>query len=211
MNRATTPGGPATPRPHTPLAQPRRILVADDEHLVAMSLVLSLAELGFTVVGPAADGIQAVQLARIALPDLALLDIRMPRRDGIQAAKEIFGELAIPVVIVSAYSDPDEIAGAGGAGVFGYLVKPVTTDQLRAAIVVAWDRFNQVLSVEQENSDLRRRLEERKIIERAKWALVEGRALTEPAAMETLRERARDSRRPMAEVAAEVLKEKGPG
>lgn len=201
--------GPAPAR--APLAQPRRILVADDEHLVATALVLSLAELGFTVVGPASDGLQAVQLARLALPDIALLDIRMPRRDGIDAAREIFADLAIPVVIVSAYSDPTEVAGAGAAGVFGYLVKPVSTEQLRAAIEVAWDRFNQLLAVQSENSDLRRRLEERKLIEQAKWVLVKQRSMTEPDAMDLLRETSRASRRAMIEVARETLQNVGQG
>ena len=197
------------PMPQPPsLPHPRRILVADDEHLVALSLSLSLGELGYTTVGPATDGARAVELARIAMPDLALLDIRMPKRDGIDAAAEIFSELAIPVVIVSAYSDPQEIGAASGAGVFGYLVKPVSTEQLRAAIEVAWSRFNQFLGAQRENSDLKRRLEERKTIERAKWAMVERFSVTEPEAMNTLRERARDSRRTLIEVALEVLRER---
>jgi two-component system, response regulator PdtaR len=110
------------------------------------------------------------------------------------------------VVIVSAYSDPAKVEGAAGAGVFGFLVKPVSTDQLRAAISVAWERFNELISVQKENSDLRRRLEERKTIERAKWVLVEKRSMTEPEAMDALRAMARDHRRPMIETALEVLR-----
>lgn len=187
---------------------PRRILVADDEHLVATSIALSLAELGYVTVGPAGDGERAVQLARVAMPDLALLDIRMPRRDGISAAAELFAELAMPVVIVSAFSDSADVVSASRAGVFGYLVKPATTEQLRAAIEVAWGRFCQLIAAQRESSDLRRRLEERKAIERAKWALVESLSITEPAAMDLLRQRARDSRRTLIDVAIEVLKDR---
>ncbi len=187
---------------------PRRVLVADDEHLVATSLALALAELGYTTVGPATDGQRAVDLARVALPDLALLDIRMPKRDGISAAEEMFAELAIPVVIVSAYSDPQQVMAASSAGVFGYLVKPVETEQLRAAMEIAWGRFSQLMATQRENSDLRRRLAERRTIESAKWAMVEQFSITEPEAMNLLRQKARDSRRTMMEIALEVLRQR---
>ncbi len=209
-NRRTESPKPITlpmPLPTAP-AHPRHILVADDEHLVATSITLSLSELGYVTVGPASDGDQAAQLARIALPDMALLDIRMPKRDGLDVAAEIFRDLAIPVVIISAYSDPGQVRSASEAGVFGYLVKPVSTEQLRAAIEIAWGRFTQLLSTQQENSDLKRRLEERKVIERAKWALVEKLSITEPEAINLLRTRARDARRTLIDVANEVLRER---
>jgi response regulator NasT len=205
--QGATPSAALLTKPPPP-PHPRRILVADDEHLVATSLSISLGQLGYVTVGPASDGERAVQLARVGLPDMALLDIRMPRRDGVSAAAELFTELAIPVIIVSAYSDAGQVAGAADAGVFGYLVKPTTTEQLRAAIEIAWGRFCHLLTTQRENSDLRRKLEERKVIERAKWALVESMSITEPEAMDKLRQRARDSRRPMVEVALELLKER---
>lgn len=187
------------------MVRPRRILIAEDEHLVALSLTISLSDSGYTVVGPATDGEQAVDLARRLLPDMALVDIRMPRRSGIEAAQEIFGALGIPVVIVSAHSDEPLANAAADAGVFGYVVKPASTEQLRAALTVAWSRFCEHVESERATEDLRRRLEERKTIEQAKWILVERCDFSEAKALEELRGRARDSRRTMLEVALELL------
>jgi response regulator NasT len=187
------------------MVRPRRILVAEDEHLVALSLTMSLSDAGYTVVGPATDGEQAVDLARRLLPDMALLDIRMPRRSGIEAAQEIFGALGIPVVIVSAHSDEPLANAAADAGVFGYVVKPASTEQLRAALTVAWGRFCEHVESERATEDLRRRLDERKTIEQAKWVLVEQYDISESRALEELRDRARDARRTMLDIAVEVL------
>lgn len=195
-------------KPNTPAqAQPKlsRILVAEDEHLVAADLTARLADMGFTVVGPVTDGDAAASLARSALPDLALLDIRMPKRTGLEVAKEIFAELTIPVVLLSAYSDAASVADASAAGVFGYVVKPASNDQLRVAIEVAWTRFLDLRHHKAHADDLTRRLEERKLIEQAKWILVAGKGLSEPDAMKHLQKAARDSRRKLTDVAAEVI------
>lgn len=185
---------------------PVRILAADDEHLVAAELTLLLTDLGYTVVGPASDGESAVRLAQSALPDLALLDIRMPKRDGLSAAKEMFDELAIPVVILSAYSDEEYVKTAQEAGVFGYLIKPVQKEQLRVCISVAWSRFTNHVAQQGENALLRKRLEDRKTIESAKWLLVSRKSITEPEAMKLLQKTARDSRQQLVVVATGVLK-----
>jgi AmiR/NasT family two-component response regulator len=189
------------------MVRPRRILIAEDEHLVALSLSLSLTDAGYTIIGPATDGEQAVELARRMLPDMALLDIRMPRRSGIEAAHEIFGALGIPVVIVSAHSDAPLANAAADAGVFGYIVKPASTEQLRAALTVAWGRFCEYAESERATEELRRRLEERRTIEQAKWMLVERHDISESQALEELRSRARGARRPMIDVAIEILRE----
>lgn len=198
-----------TPRPRTREVPPRpsRVLVADDEHLVAMNLTLTLGELGYTVVGPASDGDEAVELARTAAPDLALLDIRMPRLDGFDAAKALFGELGVPVVILSAYSDDADIGRAAECGVFGYLVKPAGKGQLRAAIDVAWRRFVEHAENLRDSADLRRRLDERKIIEAAKWILVSARGISEPEAMRIMQKQARDSRRKLVTIAEEIIRD----
>ena len=189
-----------------PLAdQPSRILVADDEFLVAAQVTHDLATLGFVTVGPAVDGENALAIARSTMPDLALLDVQMPKRDGIAVAREIFAELGIPVVIISAYSDPHTVDSARDSGVFGYLVKPASIDQLRAAIHVAWKRFCDVARLADENDSLRKRLEERRVIEKAKWILVSRRAITEPDAMTLLQKKARDTRRPLVEVAQGII------
>jgi response regulator NasT len=151
-----------------PVDHPHKILVADDESLSAASVMLCLRQLGFATVGPAHDGVHAIELAFSTLPDMALLDARMSTdADGIDAARAMFHELLIPVVIVSAYADRQQVAGAAEAGVFGYLVKPVTKDQLRPVIEVAWARFNQYMARDIEVEIMRRQLTERQDITHA--------------------------------------------
>jgi DNA-binding NarL/FixJ family response regulator len=117
---------------------PKRLLVADDEHLVAMGMKNNLEELGYEVIGPAGDGQAAITLCETLKPDMALLDIQMPGLNGLAAAEKIYQELHIPVVIFSAYSDQEYVDSSNDAGVFGYILKPVTRDQLRVGIEVAW-------------------------------------------------------------------------
>lgn len=185
---------------------PRKILVADDESLSAASVILALRSLGYHALGPARDGEHAVDLALLSLPDMALLDARMAgEADGLVAAQTLFRDLLIPVVIISAYSDRDQIAAAADAGVFGYLVKPVTKDQLGPAIEVAWARFNQYMSKEIEAEVLRRHLEDRQHIDYAKWALVEREGLDESEAMRELHRRAKTAGKSLGDIARQVL------
>jgi len=200
-------GGPTPAERHRsglPL-RPGRLLVAEDEHLVAADLTLKLAQMGYTVVGPVSDGQAAVELAALAGPDMALVDIRMPRRDGISAAAELFQDQYVPVIVISAYSEQSDVDRASLAGVFGYLVKPVQSEQLRATIDVAWRRFLHYVEQQAENESLKRRLEDRRVIEQAKWALVKRRGVGEPEALKAMRTRARDTRRTLIEVARSVL------
>jgi response regulator NasT len=185
--------------------EPTTILVADDEHLVASGIAGHLTELGYHVIGPASDGEEAIKLCRAVRPDLALLDIRMPVRDGIEAAEEIFSQLGIPVIILSAYSDPDYVEGARSGGVFGYLLKPVTQDQLRVAISVAWARYLGFMEQSDQIHTLKERLEHRKTIEQAKWVIVKRKGVDEPGAMRLLQRQARNNRRSLIEVARSVL------
>ncbi len=189
----------------TAISRPKRILVAEDEHLVATDLAMNLRELGYTVVGPVADGDAAIELAKATLPDLAVLDIRMPKRDGLAAASKIFSELTIPVIILSAHSDDQYIKVAQRVGVFGYLVKPATGGQLRATIDTAWSRFCASADERRINEVLRRKLEDRHIIERAKWILVQRKGLSESDAMHTLQKHARATRRKIVEVSQQLL------
>ena len=186
-------------------AQPGRVLVADDEHLVAKGLASNLCALGVEVVGPASDGEEAIELARDARPDLAILDIRMPRRDGLSAGEVLFSQLGIPVVIISAYSDPEYLTNASRIGVFGYLLKPVNLEQLRTTMAVAWSRFVQHHCQDDEICTLRTRLEQRKTIEQAKWVIVKAKDLPEPEAMKLLQRLARNKRLSLAETARRVL------
>ncbi|HVP73833.1 MAG TPA: response regulator [Phycisphaerales bacterium] len=184
---------------------PHRVLIADDEHLVASGVAVNLRELGYEVLGPASDGDEALALCETSHPDMALLDIRMPKRDGLAAAEIAFRQMGIPVMIFSAYSDPEYVSSGNRVGVFGYLLKPVTQDQMRVGISVAWGRFLDYAQHHTEILSLRQRLEDRKIIEQAKWILVKRRGIEEPDAMRLLQKQARNNRRPLVEVARAVL------
>lgn len=184
---------------------PQRVLVADDEHLVASGVAVNLRELGYEVIGPASDGEEALALCEQTRPDIALLDIRMPKKDGLAAAEAIFRRMGIPVMIFSAYSDPDYVASGNRVGVFGYLLKPVTQDQMRVGISVAWGRFLDYAGQHTEITTLKDRLEQRKIIEQAKWILVKRRNIEEPDAMRMLQRQARNNRRTLVDVAKAVL------
>ncbi|MEX2671279.1 MAG: response regulator [Phycisphaeraceae bacterium] len=182
----------------------KRILIAEDEHLVAAALADSLTTLGYEVVGPVADGEQVVALAREQQPQLALLDIRMPRMDGLDAAAEL-NEMQIPVVIVSAYSDPEYLSRGANLGVFGYVLKPVTVEDLRVNIAVAWSRYQQQHQLRDEVQGLKMAMENRKLVERAKGLLMTRLNITEPEAMKRLQKQARDSRRNMADLARAII------
>ncbi len=184
---------------------PQRFLIADDEHLVATGLESSLRDMGMTVVGMATDGVEAVELCRQEKPDMALIDIRMPRQSGLEAAAIIYLQLQIPVVIISAYSDPEYVTDGCKSGVFGYLLKPVSQDQLRVGISVAWSRYLQSVGQDCEIKSLKTRLDHRKTIERAKWIIVKRKGISEPEAMKTLQRQARNNRRTLIDVAQAIL------
>lgn len=164
-----------------------------------------LTGLGYEIVGPVADGQQAIDICRSEAPDLALLDIQMPNINGIEAAREIHEQLQVPVIIVSAYSDPEYVDLGRRAGVFGYLLKPVTKDQLRVTISVAWERYRDHAAGRSEIASLNRRLEQRKVVEQAKWVLVSRRGISEPDAMRALQRHARNKRQPLVDVANAVI------
>ncbi len=184
---------------------PKRILVADDEHLVATGICTSLTDLGYEIVGPTADGEETIKLCEREKPDLALLDIRMPKMNGLEAAKTVFKQFGIPVMILSAYSDPEYVSTAAEIGVFGFLLKPASQDHLRVSIEVAWGRFQDYLNKGNEIGSLKQRLDDRKTIEKAKWHIVQRKGNTEPEAMKMLQRQARNSRRPLIEIAKSIL------
>ena len=184
---------------------PKSILVADDEHLVATGICASLTDLGYRVVGPSADGEETIKLCQREKPDLALLDIRMPKMNGLEAAKTIFKQYGVPVMILSAYSDPEYVSTAAEIGVFGFLLKPASQDHLRVSIEVAWRRYHDYIDNGLEIGFLKQRLDDRKTIEQAKWFIVQRKGNTEPEAMKMLQKQARNSRRPLIEVAKSIL------
>lgn len=181
--------------------QPTDILIAEDDALLAKSLTLNIQQLGFNVIGPASDGQHAIELAKKNPPSLAILDIRMPVLDGIAAASILFPEMHIPVVMISAHSDAESLEASQQAGVFGYLVKPVTIDQLRVSIGVSWAKYRQHVMLHGEVENLKTALEDRKFIERAKGLLMDRKGLGENEAMQRLKKQARNTRRRLSDLA----------
>lgn len=183
----------------------RTILVADDELLIARGICGQLDKMGYVAVGPASNGLLAVEMARQHKPDLAVLDIRMPEMDGLEAAGLIYDELGIPVVIASAYSDDSNLNQAVTHGVFGYIIKPVTIETLRVTLEVAWSRYLKQDLLTDEIKTLRVEIEQRKVIEKAKGVVMERMSLTEDEAMKRLQKQSRDTRRPLIEIASSIL------
>ena len=150
-----------------------RVIIGDDESLIRMDLREMLEEAGHTVVGEAADGVEALELTRREKPDIVLLDIKMPRLDGIHAAKMIGHEQLAPVLLLTAYSQQDVVDKAKNSGVLGYLVKPVSPINLYPAIEIAVAQFKRQQEVSQQLVEMNERMETRKSVEKAKGYLME--------------------------------------
>jgi response regulator NasT len=186
-------------RPKSPI----RIVVAEDEALIRMDLVEMLREAGYEVVAEAADGAQAIELAQLHKPDLAILDVKMPVLDGISAAEKII-DIA-PVLMLTAFSQRELVERARDAGVMAYVVKPFSIGDLVPAIEIAISRHTQMRSLADEVKDLHERLETRKLIDRAKGILMQALNLSEPEAFSWIQRAAMDRRLTMKEVAAAVI------
>ena len=187
-----------------------RVLIAEDEALIRLDLREMLEEEGFDVVGEAADGEQAVGLAKELTPDLVICDIKMPKMDGIAAAAQITEARIAPVVMLTAFSQRDLVERARDAGAMAYLVKPFQKRDLLPAIEMATSRFAEIRALEAEVSDLKERLEARKLIERAKGALMTQHGLSEPEAFRWIQRAAMDNRTSMRSVAELVLAGEAP-
>ncbi len=181
-----------------------RILVAEDETIIRLDLCALLEQAGFEVCGEARDGMEAVELARELEPDLAVMDVKMPRLDGIDAARRILEERPIPIVMVTAYGQDEIVSRAVEAGVFGYLVKPFREQDLLPAIHTARARHDELQALRAEAESLTEALAARKAIERAKGLLMAKEGLREQEAFERLRRASQLSGRPL-KVVAEAL------
>jgi response regulator NasT len=181
------------------------VLIAEDEALIRLDLREMLQEEGFEVVGEAADGEQAVEMAAELDPDLVICDVKMPKMDGITAAAQIADKRIAPVVILTAFSQRDLIERARDAGAMAYLVKPFQKRDLLPAIEMATSRFAEIRALESEVTDLRERLEARKLIERAKGVLMTEHRMSEPEAFRWIQRAAMDNRTSMRAVAELVL------
>ena len=182
-----------------------RILIAEDETIIRMDLRALLEGAGFEVCAEARDGAEAVELARVEQPDLAILDVKMPRLDGIEAARRILDERPIPIVMVTAYSERELVSRAVEAGVFGYLVKPFRETDLLPAIETARVRHEELVALRAEADSLADALAARKAIERAKGLLMTREGLTEQEAFARLRKASQVSGRPLKVVAEAVV------
>ena len=188
-----------------------RVVIAEDEALIRMDLAEMLAEEGYDVVGEAGDGERAVELVESLRPDLVILDVKMPRLDGIAAAERIARQRIAPVVMLTAFSQRDLVERARDAGAMAYLVKPFVQADLVPAIEMARSRFAELAALEAEVLDLTDRLVTRKAVDRAKGVLQEELALTEPEAFRWIQKTAMDLRLSMRQVAEGVVEHGVPG
>jgi response regulator NasT len=181
-----------------------RVLIAEDEALIRMDLREMLEEEGHTVVGEAADGAEAIELARELTPDVAFMDVKMPGTDGITAAGVISEEALAPVVMVTAFSQKAYVEDACRAGAMGYVVKPFTKADVIPAMQVAVSRFAEARALEAEVDDLAERLETRKAVERAKGVLM-AKGAGEADAFRRLQKLAMDKRMTLKDVAQAIV------
>jgi two-component system, response regulator PdtaR len=182
-----------------------RVLVAEDETIIRLDLREILERAGFEVCAEARDGEEAVELARSEQPDLAVLDVKMPRVDGIEAARRILAERPIPIVMLTAYGQEDLVSRAVEAGVFGYLVKPFREADLLPALQAARARHAELEALREEAESLADALAARKVVERAKGLLMERDGLSEPDAFKRLQRTSQVSGRPMRVVAEALI------
>jgi len=188
-----------------PAIPPRRVVIAEDEALIRLDLAEMLVDEGYDVVAQAGDGQAAIELAEQHRPDLVVLDVKMPRLDGIAAAQRIAEQRIAPVVILTAFSQRDLVDRARDAGAMAYLVKPFTQTDLVPAIEMAVSRFAELQLLEAEVADLTDRLETRKSVDRAKSVLQKQLSLSEPDAFRWIQKTAMDLRLSMRQVAEGVI------
>jgi AmiR/NasT family two-component response regulator len=186
--------------------RPLRVLLAEDESIIRLGLRRILEEAGHQVVA-APDGRTAVKLARQTRPDLALLDIKMPGLDGLEAAREIYLQRPLPIVLLTAYGDQELVERAAGLPILAYLIKPVNEQELLATLEVVTARFEEQQWLAQQATELEGRLEARKVVERAKGVLMERESLGEKEAYLHIQRQARQERRTMRQVAEAILGE----
>ena len=185
-----------------------RVLVAEDDPLIALGLAERLRSLGHEPIGPASDGEQAMELARASFPDLYLFDVEMPNLDGLQAAVQLADEgLRRPVVVVTGVDDPSLIERSIASGVSAYLTKPVDSRELEAAIGLAAARHAEFRTLEAEVDRAQQALEDRKVVERAKGLLMSALGLSEQDAFRRLQLTARERNLRLADVAARIVEQ----
>jgi len=182
-----------------------RVVIADDESIIRMDLKKTLEDLGHSVVGEASDGQRALELARALKPDIVILDIKMPVMDGLDAAKVIAEEKIAPVVLLTAYSQPDLLERAKEAKVFAYLVKPFKESDLMPAIEIAIARYLEMQELESQVMTLADKIETRKAVDRAKGILMDKYGLKESEAFRRIQQQSMNMRKSMREIAEAII------
>jgi AmiR/NasT family two-component response regulator len=182
-----------------------RIALADDEPLMRKYLDETLTLQGYEVLPPARTGGELVEICKRHHPDLVITDISMPDQDGLEAARAIYETEPVPIIIISAYHDPDLIARAEKNHILAYLVKPIKQEDLEPAITIARTRFQEFQAMRQETDNLRQALEDRKVIERSKGIIMKRGGLDEPEAFRRLQKIAREKNRKLIDIAHMVL------
>ena len=183
----------------------RRVLVIDDHLPSKMFLIKALAKKGFNVVGESTSGKGAAELTKATLPDVILMAVGLPDVDGISVAREIMEESPLPIVLLTSHYEAENIERAKGSGVMAFLLKPLREEELFPAIELAVSRFAEFISLRRENEDLKKTLEARKVIERAKGILMKSRGLSEAKAFALIRKKSMETRRPMPEIAQAII------
>jgi len=185
--------------------QKKRIVIIDDSLRSRAALGEALERRGFEVAAKGASGFDAISLARELRPDVLFLAVGLPEMDGLTAAAQILEAHPLPIIILSSHLDPDFIQRAKEAGVMAYLAKPLREEDLLPAIELAVSRFEEFMALRKENEDLKRTLEGRKLIERAKGVLMEREKISEQQAFTQIQRASMNTRRPMAEIAEAIL------
>lgn len=183
-----------------------RILIADNESIIRMDLKELLEEAGHEIVAEAADGLKAVELTRKFKPDLVIMDIKMPEMDGIAASKIISEEKLAPVLLLTAFSQPEIVERAKESGVLAYLVKPVRENNLFPAMEIALSRFQEMQQLEGELDKLKGSLEMRKTLDRAKGILMDAYNLSESEAYRRIQQYSMAKRKTIKEVAEAIVR-----
>ena len=181
------------------------VMVVEDETIIRTSFVMALEDLGYNVVGEASNGEMALQLLESVKPDIILLDINLPKINGLKVLELIHDQYGIPYIIITGYYSEDFLERAKKAGAFSYLLKPIDPFQLQAALEVVQERAKEYRTSVEEQERLRIELKERKIIERAKGIVMKRQGVDEEAAMRWLQRRSRDRNTKLAETARKVI------
>ena len=203
MSKTDNKAGGKTPGKEAAPIAPLRILVAEDEAIIRLDLVEMLTEAGYLVVAEATNGVEAIAFAKEHLPDIAILDVKMPELDGISAAEQII-EIS-PVLMLTAFSQRELVERARDAGAMAYVVKPFSISDLIPAIEIAVSRHREQSVLKNEVADLQERLETRKVIDRAKGILMKTLNLSEPESFSWIQRTAMDRRISMKQVALAVI------